>query len=212
MRWRRSKRAPAVHHALAANDADHAARLVELHGDTAWMSGSLATLLRWLTALPDVVFETRPRLALNHAFILSAYVRTFVGKGAPMMALLAQSSALRQAQEPRRASNDLIRTYAERIASAFPEALARRGVGQGDTLQALSRGVLWSPQASTLVEPLSARELEILQLIANGYSNQAIMVSSRFRVAPRRLPARESCTCSSATPLYHYTPLASPQK
>jgi LuxR family transcriptional regulator, maltose regulon positive regulatory protein len=31
-----------------------------------------------------------------------------------------------------------------------------------------------SPQSSTLVEPLTERELEILQLIADGFSNQAI--------------------------------------
>jgi LuxR family maltose regulon positive regulatory protein len=62
--------AEAVQHALAANDGDQAARLVELHGDTVWMHGGLATLLRWLTALPDTAFEARPKLALNHAFIL----------------------------------------------------------------------------------------------------------------------------------------------
>ena len=31
-----------------------------------------------------------------------------------------------------------------------------------------------SPQPSALIEPLSARELEILRLIADGQSNQAI--------------------------------------
>jgi LuxR family maltose regulon positive regulatory protein len=35
------------------------------------MQGELATLLRWLTALPDVAFESRPTLALNHAFTLA---------------------------------------------------------------------------------------------------------------------------------------------
>jgi LuxR family transcriptional regulator, maltose regulon positive regulatory protein len=63
--------AEAVHHALAANDADQAARLVELHGEAVWMHGELATLRRWLTALPDTAFEARPKLALNHAFLLT---------------------------------------------------------------------------------------------------------------------------------------------
>ena len=31
-----------------------------------------------------------------------------------------------------------------------------------------------SPQSSALVEPLSERELEVLRLIADGHSNQAI--------------------------------------
>ena len=37
-----------------------------------WMHGGLATLLGWLTALPDAEFATRPKLAVNHAFILVA--------------------------------------------------------------------------------------------------------------------------------------------
>ncbi|HEX5688777.1 MAG TPA: adenylate/guanylate cyclase domain-containing protein, partial [Roseiflexaceae bacterium] len=61
----------AVEYALLARDFDRAARLVDEHGDGMWMHGGLATLLRWLAALPDEVFDTRPRLALNHAFILA---------------------------------------------------------------------------------------------------------------------------------------------
>jgi LuxR family maltose regulon positive regulatory protein len=64
--------AEAVQHALAVSDWDQAARLVELHGDAVWMRGELATLMRWLMLLPDTAFEKRPKLALNHAFILSA--------------------------------------------------------------------------------------------------------------------------------------------
>jgi len=40
----------------------------------------------------------------------------------------------------------------------------------GNTVQASSL----KPQASTLVEPLSERELDVLRLIAEGHSNQAI--------------------------------------
>jgi LuxR family maltose regulon positive regulatory protein len=64
--------AEAVHHALAANDGERAARLMELHGDAIWMHGGLATLLRWLTALPDAALAAHPKLALNHAFMLVA--------------------------------------------------------------------------------------------------------------------------------------------
>jgi LuxR family maltose regulon positive regulatory protein len=35
------------------------------------MRGGLTTLLGWLTALPDAAFAARPKLALNHAFILA---------------------------------------------------------------------------------------------------------------------------------------------
>jgi LuxR family maltose regulon positive regulatory protein len=61
----------AVEYALLAQDFERAARLVDEHGENEWMHGGLATLLRWLAALPDEVFDARPRLALNHAFILA---------------------------------------------------------------------------------------------------------------------------------------------
>jgi LuxR family maltose regulon positive regulatory protein len=64
--------AEAVQHALAANDGERAARLMELHGDAIWMHGGLATLARWLTALPDAALTAHPKLALNHAFMLVA--------------------------------------------------------------------------------------------------------------------------------------------
>jgi LuxR family transcriptional regulator, maltose regulon positive regulatory protein len=106
------------------------------------------------------------------------YVRIFVDEGAPMAALLAQSVALRQAQEPRRAQHDPIRTYTERLLAAFPDGdkeTRRQGDKQiehlGDHSVSLSPTL---PVSSSLVEPLSERELEVLRLIALGHSNQAI--------------------------------------
>ena len=61
----------AIEYAILAQDLDLAACLVDAYGDNVWMHGELATLLRWLTALPDSVFDTRPKLALNHALILT---------------------------------------------------------------------------------------------------------------------------------------------
>lgn len=61
----------AIDYAILAQDFERTAYLVDAHGESARMRGELATLLRWLTALPDTVFETRPALALNHAFMLS---------------------------------------------------------------------------------------------------------------------------------------------
>jgi LuxR family maltose regulon positive regulatory protein len=57
----------AVHHALAANDAARATRLVERHFDELYLSSEGATIQRWLAALPAGLVNSRPRLLLAQA-------------------------------------------------------------------------------------------------------------------------------------------------
>jgi LuxR family maltose regulon positive regulatory protein len=57
----------AVHHALAAGEADWAARLVEQHTQERFQRGEGATVDRWLAALPDGLIRARPRLSLARA-------------------------------------------------------------------------------------------------------------------------------------------------
>ena len=91
--------AEAVQHALAANDGDRAARLVEHHGDLVWMHGGLATLLGWLTAVPEAAFVSRPKLALTHAFLLMILDDFALSE----RRLAAAEHALQAAPEPDRA-------------------------------------------------------------------------------------------------------------
>ena len=85
------------------------------------------------------------------------YVRLFVDEGAPMAALLAQSTE-------RRAQSDPLLTYIEHLLRAFPE------------LQRQAQPVLRSPleRANALVEQLSDRELEVLRLLAAGLASPEI--------------------------------------
>src|SRR5262249_43761334 len=92
------------------------------------------------------------------------YVRTFVDEGAPLAALLAQSAE-------RRAQNDSIRAYAERLLLAFPYEQRAETAHTSDAPPVL-RSALERPNA--LVEPLSERELEVLRMVAEGCSNRAI--------------------------------------
>ena len=52
----------AVRHALAAPDFDRAAALIERYSLATVMRGELATLLRWISSLPDDVARSRPWL------------------------------------------------------------------------------------------------------------------------------------------------------
>ena len=59
----------AIHHALAAQDFERAADLIERH--TAWwVRNEVGTLTRWLALIPESVIRTRPRLIFNQAWSL----------------------------------------------------------------------------------------------------------------------------------------------
>jgi LuxR family transcriptional regulator, maltose regulon positive regulatory protein len=88
------------------------------------------------------------------------YVRVFVDEGIPMAHLLYE--ALSHGVEPQ---------HARRLLAAFPVAESEQ------TTSPQSRG-----PGSELVEPLSARELEVLQLIADGLTNQG--AADRLYLSP----------------------------
>ena len=58
----------AVHHAVAVSDAVWAARLIERHFDAYFLRGEIATIQRWLSALPAGLAESRPRLCMAQAW------------------------------------------------------------------------------------------------------------------------------------------------
>ena len=82
------------------------------------------------------------------------FIRLFVDEGAPMAQLLSVAAA-----------QGMMSEYVGKLLAAFPASLLPLPDGRG------SHSV---PRPSPLLEPLSARELEILQLIAEGLSNQEI--------------------------------------
>jgi LuxR family maltose regulon positive regulatory protein len=62
--------AEAVIHALAAQDIERAARLIEQAADIMLRHGEVATLLSWLDALPEQLVHSRPQLCLHRAWAL----------------------------------------------------------------------------------------------------------------------------------------------
>ena len=60
----------AIRHAVSAGEMKWAARLIESHFDAAWyLRGEAATIVGWLSALPDDLVQTRPRLLLAQALL-----------------------------------------------------------------------------------------------------------------------------------------------
>jgi LuxR family maltose regulon positive regulatory protein len=101
--------------------------------------------------------------ALERALTLAqpeGYVRIFVDEGAPQAELLAQTA---RGEAP-------VAGYAAKLLEAFPETINDERKTMQDELASHRSSFSVQP----LVEPLSDREIEILDLIAAGCSNQAI--------------------------------------
>ncbi len=100
-------------------------------------------------ALQQLDDQDQALAALEHALSLAqagGYVRIFVDEGEPMVRLLYRAAQRGMAPE-----------YAGQLLAAFPAAPA-----------------VAEPTVSDMVEPLSKRELDVLQLIAEGLSNREI--------------------------------------
>lgn len=60
----------AIEHALAANQFERAADLIEEHIHTQWQGGEQVTLLKWLNVLPDEFKISKPYLGIYYARVL----------------------------------------------------------------------------------------------------------------------------------------------
>lgn len=61
----------AFHHAVTANDVEHAARLMEGKGMPLHFRGAVAPVLKWLESLPTTVLDAIPSLWVIYASVLS---------------------------------------------------------------------------------------------------------------------------------------------
>ncbi|MHC1739838.1 MAG: LuxR C-terminal-related transcriptional regulator [Anaerolineaceae bacterium] len=101
--------------------------------------------------------------ALKHALSLAeleGYVRIFVDEGEPMRLLIEEQSRNR---------DHTLSDYADKLLAAFAPP-----VNKQSTTPALAAGASVKNPKSEMVEPLSERELEVLQLVAKGLSNREI--------------------------------------
>ena len=91
----------AVRHALAAGDADWAARLIERHFDAVlYLRSEEGTVRRWLAALPTELAGSRPRLLLAQAALAVASGRVEEAEGLLDAAERALADAAHEPFEP----------------------------------------------------------------------------------------------------------------
>ena len=126
-----------------------------------WQDERLKTMVLQALAYRASGEKDKAVQLLSEALALAepgGFIRLFVDQGEPMRLLILDFGSWIKKQESREGQS-LIR-YTAKLQAAFP---------QSKTVQSEIRN-----QKSEMIEPLSQRELEILQLIAQGLSNREI--------------------------------------
>jgi len=129
--------------------------LLELAENNGW-GGKVIKIL----ALQAVTFHEigKPKLAqikLAQALTLAkpdGYIRTFVDEGPLMAALLYEAL-----------KHEMMPDYVQRLLAAFPKTCPKEGNSTSPRVD-----------QSELVEPLSDREIEVVELLAKGLTNQGV--------------------------------------
>ncbi|HZU00761.1 MAG TPA: LuxR C-terminal-related transcriptional regulator, partial [Ktedonobacteraceae bacterium] len=96
------------------------------------------------------------------------YVRVFVDEGVPMREVVRGFLAL-STQPSRTLGKSVSRDYVQKLLAAFPQTETEHTVAHAG-----ARATEQSSAAASLLEPLSIREQEVLELLAAGMSNQEI--------------------------------------
>jgi LuxR family maltose regulon positive regulatory protein len=152
---------------MVQNRFEHALSLLERIHQPAKIDGRMETVLLALIlqalTLSAQGDKEEALIKLQKAFTISEpdnYLRIFLDEGPPMAHLLYEAL-----------SRGIKTDYVSRLLAAFPVSEPEQGAAsksQGDQ--------------SALIEPLSEREIEVLQLIAQGITNQKI--ASKLFISP----------------------------
>ena len=138
----------AIRHAAAAGEMTRAARLIEQHFDELfYLRGEGATVQRWLSALPDDLVRSRPRLLLAQAQLAATSGRVEAAESLLDAAERASASAADEPFEPTAdRAGSLLANIAAGIALQRSYLAALRGNAEGtaafasQTLAELSDG------------------------------------------------------------------------
>jgi LuxR family maltose regulon positive regulatory protein len=145
------------------------ARLLPLAEESERMGRVIEMLALQVTVSVAQKEETEALAAVEHALALAepeGYIRTFVDEGEPMREVIGNWRLAAGRSKNLTEVQTRLMAYAEKLLGAFPNHASQLLI---TSEQAKSPAL-----QSSLIDPLSARELEVLHLMAEGLSNLSI--------------------------------------
>lgn len=174
----------AIQHALAGEDFDRAADLIEQRDEAFWMQGGFVTLQHWLATLPTPVKRRRPRLLLAHAWAhfladsSTATVATLMQEAesalgnadstppATITELQGILSTIRAAQQSKQEDIAGIIAYAQQALAQLPPTM-----GHWRSVALLCLGFAYEMEGAVrAAEQALLEALQFCQMIGNRYS------------------------------------------
>ena len=196
--------AQAVSHALAAQEFDQAARLIEQRSTAMWQRGEVTTLQNWLAALPPIIRRARPQLCLAQAWGALA-VGQFAVVDASILEVEEAISPLAEAEvKPLRAQVDAIRStlagYRQDSAKAIELAhQALKHLPEGDHflrgLTAFNLGRAYLSQGDLPAASQKLREAATLSLNAGDLSTAGFALAALGAELQAQGQLREAAAC-----------------
>jgi LuxR family maltose regulon positive regulatory protein len=145
---------PAGKHVCLSEVSGLLARILAAAEQAGWVHETLKTLVLQALVFAESNDKDKALQALGRALALAepgGFIRIFVDEGSPMAQLLCEAADRRMMPD-----------YVSKLLAVF-NAEEQKGENKS-----------YLPSAQPLIEPLSQRELEILQLVARGLSNRQI--------------------------------------
>jgi LuxR family maltose regulon positive regulatory protein len=157
----------AIDHALAADDLERAADLVEKNAEATLMRGEAATFLHWVGMLPDDLVRARPTLCFFHAWMDLMY-------GRPLKTVESRLTAAQGGGEVVAGRVTALRGLVAALQGQLPRAI-----------ELFHRALQQLPEEEQFMRTFAAWILRVSQLVSGGGAVDTVALDDVLRMSQR---------------------------